>query len=296
MASPESRQMIEALRANNPVAGDSIPEIRESMNTLLGNAPLPEDVTFEPVDAGGVPAEWTTAEGAREDRVLVYYHGGGYTVGSIATHRLLVADLSRAAKLRVLSVDYRLAPEHPHPACIDDALAAYRYVVKSGTDPARVAFAGDSAGGGLTAASLLAVRDAGDPLPAAGVCISPWLDMTATSESWQRLDGVDPMLTREGLEMMASAYLAGADPRTPLASPLFAELGGLPPLLIHVGSIETLLDDSTRFAERAKAAGVEVELEVWDGMFHVWHAFAVAVPEGREAIAKIARFLDARLA
>jgi acetyl esterase/lipase len=265
------------------------------MESLMGAIPPPEDAKLEPVDAGGVPAEWTTADGADSGRVVVYFHGGGYTLGSIATHRPLVARLSRAAGARVISVDYRLAPEHPCPAAIEDAVAAYRHVVAGGVAPSRIAIAGDSAGGGLTAACLVALRDAGDPLPAAGVCISPWLDLSLSSDSWQTRADADPLVQRREIQMMADAYLAGADPKTATASPLFAGLAGLPPILVQVGTAEVLLDDANGFAERARAAGVDVELDVWKDMIHVWHAFADLLPEARDAIDRIAAFLAARL-
>jgi acetyl esterase/lipase len=252
-------------------------------------------VRFEPVDAGGVPAEWTAAPGARTDRTLVYLHGGGYCLGSVATHRSLVARLSRAARVRVLSVDYRLAPEHPHPAAVEDAVAALRFAYASGLDPARVAVGGDSAGGGLAVAALLALRDRGLPLPAAGVCISPWTDLSASGASVRTRADLDPLVDADDLACLAAAYLGGRDPRAPLASPLFADLRGLPPLLVHVGTAEILLDDATRLAENARDAGVDVELEVWDDMIHVWHAFADLLPEGVQAIEGIATFLEKRL-
>jgi acetyl esterase/lipase len=295
MASAELETVVQMLRSQPPIQGDDIHSMRAAMESLMGAIPPPEDTKLEPVDAGGVPAEWTTADGADSGRVVVYFHGGGYTLGSIATHRPLVARLSRAAGARVISVDYRLAPEHPCPAAIEDAVAAYRHVVAGGVAPSRIAIAGDSAGGGLTAACLVALRDAGDPLPAAGVCISPWLDLSLSSDSWQTRADADPLVQRREIQMMADAYLAGADPKTATASPLFAGLAGLPPILVQVGTAEVLLDDANGFAERARAAGVDVELDVWKDMIHVWHAFADLLPEARDAIDRIAAFLAARL-
>jgi acetyl esterase/lipase len=293
--SPEFEALVASLRSAPPIAGDDIPAMRESMAAAMAGMGPPADVRFEPADAGGVRAEWTEAPGAREDRVLVYLHGGGYCLGSIATHRGLTARLSRAARVRVLSVDYRLAPENPHPAAVEDAVAAVRHVYASGLPPARVAVAGDSAGGGLTLATLLALRDRRLPPPAAGVCISPWTDLSASGQSVRTRAALDPLVAPADLERLATAYLGGCDPRAPLASPLFADLRGLPPLLVHVGTAEILLDDATRLAERAREAGVEVELEVWDDMIHVWHAFADVLPEGEQAIDGIAGFLDKRL-
>jgi len=295
MASQELQGVIELLRSAPPIPRDASPiQMRAAMESMTGMMPLPEDVRYQPVDAGGVAAEWTVAPGARDDCVIVYLHGGGYVIGSIKTHRQLTADLSRAAGARVLSVDYRLAPEDPHPAAVEDASAAYGFVLAQGVDPRRAAIAGDSAGGGLTAATLLALRDREVALPAAGVCISPWLDLTLSGESIASKAEEDPLVPQEGLQTMADAYVGGADPRSPLISPLFAELAGLPPLLVQVGTAEILLDDSTRFAERARAAGVDVNLEVWDDMIHVWHAFAAVLPEGRQAIERIGEFLNQR--
>jgi len=278
------------------MAGDTIPEMRASMAAATESAPLPDDVRFDPVDIGGLPAEWTEASGAAADRALLYLHGGGYGIGSIATHRQLAADLSRAARLRVLSLDYRLAPENRHPAAVDDAVTGYRYLLSQGLAPERIAVAGDSAGGGLTVATLLALRDAGEALPAAGVCISPWLDLTQSGNSYDEKADVDPLVSLELLNLFSEAYLDGQDAGQPTASPLFAKLEGLPPLLVHVGTAEVLLDDSRRFAERAKQAGVDIELEVFEDMIHVWHCFALLLPEGRSAIQKIAKYLGDKFA
>lgn len=292
MPSPELQTVIEMLRAMMPLRSDaSVEEQRAGMDAATASMPLPEDVAFEPVTAGGVAAEWTRAPGAARDRVVLYLHGGGYVIGSIRTHRQLVAGISRAAGATVLSLDYRLGPEHPFPAAVDDAVAAYRWLLAEGCEARHLAIAGDSAGGGLTLATLVALRDAGVPLPAAGVCISPWTDLSLSGESIRTKAAVDPMVQREGLQKMADHYLNGQNARAPLASPLFAELKGLPPVLLHVGTAETLLDDSNRFAERARAAGVDVTLEKWDDMIHVWHAFAFILPEGREAIARIGAYL-----
>jgi acetyl esterase/lipase len=297
MAMVDVDTLIGMLRANPPIQGGDILAMRAHMDAVSENAPLAPDVSYVPVDAGGVPAEWTETAGASPDRAVVYFHGGGYGMGGVHTHRLLVGSISRASGARVLSVDYRLAPEHPYPAAVEDALSAYRFARGTGLAPASIAFAGDSAGGGLTAATLLAARDAGDPLPAAAVCISPWTDLALTGASLETKSEEDPMIRgRRDMRILADAYLGGADATSPTASPLYGDLTGLPPLLVHVGGREMLLDDSTRFAERAKAAGVEVEIEVWPEMFHVWHAFETLLPEAGQAIAKIGDFLRKRLA
>jgi monoterpene epsilon-lactone hydrolase len=294
MPSAQLQTLIDVLRTNSPLSGNTIAEMRASMEAATTLMALPPEVTYEPVNADGVPAEWTVASGATADRAIVYFHGGGYCVCSIKTHRLLVAAISQATGARVLSVDYRLAPEHAFPAAVEDGVTAYRFARRNGIEPGRIALAGDSAGGGLTVATLLALRDAGDALPAAGVCLSPWLDLTLSGASMTANGIADPLVHKDRLQQMADAYLAGADARSPTASPLFANVRGLPPLLIHVGTAERLLDDSTRFAERARAAGVHVELEVWDDMIHVWHAFAFVLPEGQRAIDRIGEYVRAQ--
>lgn len=295
MPSPELQIVIEMLRDMNPFEGDDILAMRTLVEAPAEAYVRPDDVTYEPAIVSGVPVEWITPAGAEPGRLLVYHHGGGYALCSIDTHRGLCTHLARAARARVCSVGYRLAPEHPHPAAVDDATAVYRALLADGIEPARTALGGDSAGGGLTLAALVALRDAGDPLPAAAICISPWTDLSISGESVRTRADADPMLGEAQLELMSRLYLAGGDPRSPTASPLFADLSGLPPLLVQVGTAEVLLDDSVRLADRARIAGVEMELETWDDMIHVWHSFADLLPEGREAIAGIGRFLDKRL-
>lgn len=268
----------------------------DDMRAIMIETQAPEGVTCTPVDAGGVSAEWSVAAGVDEAKVVLYVHGGGYVMGSAGSHRDVTGRLSKAAGARVLSLNYRLAPEHPFPAPVDDAVAAYRWLLAQGISPGNIAVAGDSAGGGLAIATLLALRDAGEPLPAAGVGISPWVDMEGTGESMTTRAAVDPVVQKEGLLGMAKLYLGDADPKNPLAAPLHADLAGLPPLLLQVGDAETLLDDSTRLAEKARAAGVDVTLKVWDEMPHVWHLFAPILPEGRQAIDEIGSFFQARTA
>ncbi|MGH7895420.1 MAG: alpha/beta hydrolase, partial [Candidatus Binatia bacterium] len=243
MASEMLQMIVDMMRSQrSAIAPDVDPvALRAGMESMTGMIPLPADVWAEPTTVGDVPAEWVTATGADEDRVVLYLHGGAYVVGSVNTHRDLAGRISRASGARVLNVDYRLAPEHPHPAAVDDATSAYRWLVAEGYDAADLAVAGDSAGGGLTVATLVALRDANQPLPAAGVCLSPWVDLECTGESMTTKADVDPMVQREYLARMAKLYLADQDPRTPLATPLYADLSGLPPLYIQVGTAETLL-------------------------------------------------------
>jgi monoterpene epsilon-lactone hydrolase len=295
VASEQLQLIIQQLRAQPVQQGLTFQEMRAGFELMTSIFVVPPDVSWEPVDAGGVPAEWVTAPQATDARVICYLHGGGYTTGSVNTHRELVSRLSRAAGARALSVDYRLAPENPFPAAVDDARAAYRWLLGTGVDPLRVVIAGDSAGGGLVVATLVAIRDAGDPLPAAGVCLSPWVDLEGIGESMTSKAEADPMVQRDELLGMAKAYLGGADPRTPLAAPLYADLSGLPPLLIQVGTAETLLDDATRLASRARAAGVDVTLEPWEDMIHVWQFMASMLPEGQEAIDRIGQFIRERV-
>ena len=264
---------------------------RRSFEQMVDGFSIDVPATYKRVNAGGVTAEWVTAEGAPESRVVLYLHGGGYIIGSTRTHRPLMAELSRASSARVLGLDYRLAPEHPFPAPIEDAVAAYRWLLNEGYDPARIAVAGDSAGGGLTVAALVQIRYVGLPMPGAAVCISPWVDMEGLGESMETRADADPMVGKEGLLLSAKTYLGGSDPRAPLAAPLYADLRGLPPMLIQVGDAEVLLDDSTRLAGIAREAGVHVEMDVWDDMIHVWHLFAPILPEGRQALSQAGEFI-----
>jgi monoterpene epsilon-lactone hydrolase len=258
--------------------------------------PTPPEVKVERVSAPAAPAEWLRPPGAVAGRVVLYLHGGGYVIGSPRSHRHLAAAIASAAAASALLLDYRLAPEHPYPAAVDDATAAYRWLLDQGIAPEHVVIAGDSAGGGLTVATLLALREARVPLPAGGVCISPWVDLTCSGESYRTKAGVDPIVGQAGVAEMAQAYLGTASPRMPLASPLFADLRGLPPLLIHVGSDEVLLDDAVQLAARAKAAGVETTIEVWERMIHVWHWFLPMLDEAHAAVETIGRFTRDRAA
>jgi len=291
MASKELQMIIDAFRSGPNMADLGIEEQRAWMEVGFTQFQLPTDVHCDPVDAGGVPAEWITTPGVVAERVICYLHGGGYVLGSINTHREMVSRLSRAASARVLILDYRLAPEHPFPAAVDDSIAAYRWLLSSGVDPARLVIAGESAGGGLTVATLVALRDAGEPLPRAGICLSPWVDLECLGESMVTKAEIDPVGTRDHILMLAKAYLGDSDPRTPLASPLYGDLTGLPPLLIQVGTAEILFDDATRLADRARAAGVDVTLEPWDDMIHMWHFYAAILPEGQQALDRIGEFI-----
>ncbi len=271
----------------------SVAERRAQYERAEKAFPTPADVKIEHVVTPG-PAEWLTPPSARIDAAVLYLHGGGYVIGSPRSHRHLAAAIGAAGKTRVLLPDYRLAPEHPFPAAVEDATAAYRWLIAQKIAPGRIVIAGDSAGGGLAVAALIALRDAGVPLPAAGVCLSPWVDLTGSGASYASRANVDPIVKRDGIDRMALAYLAGKDARTPLASPLFADLHGLPPLLIHVGDAEVLLDDAVQLAARAKAAGVDTSLDVRDEMIHVWQWFFPMLDEGQAAIDRIGQFVQAQ--
>lgn len=249
---------------------------------------------MERVNVPAAPAEWLRPPSATPGRVVLYLHGGGYVIGSPRSHRHLAAAIAGAAAASALLLDYRLAPEHPFPAAVEDATAAYRWLLDQAIAPEHIVIAGDSAGGGLTVATLLALHEARVPLPAGGVCISPWVDLTCSGASYRTMAAADPIVRRAGVEEMARAYLGATPPRTPLASPLFADLRGLPPLLIHVGSDEVLLDDAVLLAERAKAGGVDATLEIYDRMIHVWHWFLPMLDEAQTAVEAIGRFVRSR--
>ncbi len=264
---------------------------RRAMARLTALSMPPPGVARSTEEVGNVAGEWHIPKTGDEGRVILYLHGGGFSVGSPKSHRSLASRLALACGARVFVADYRLAPEHPFPAALEDSKRVYGALLDRGIEPSRLFVAGDSAGGSLTLATLLAVRDDGAPLPAAGVCISPSTDLARTGESMKSKAAEDPMLRQPTLDTSVELYLGDRDPKTPLASPLYAELAGLPPLLIHVGSREVLLSDAERFAERAKAAGVDVTLFVAEGMIHVWHAFAPLVPEATAAIGDIGKFV-----
>jgi epsilon-lactone hydrolase len=250
----------------------------------------------EPVSAGGIDGEWIAPANAVKDKAILYFHGGGFRLGSVSSHRELIARISEASGCRVLAINYRLAPEHRFPAALEDATVAYGWMLRQGLKPENIAFAGDSAGGNLVLATMLGLRERCMRLPAAGVLMSPWTDLAATGASYSTRADADPIHQRPMIVALAKNYLGeNGDPRNSLASPLYADLSGLPPLLIQVGDRETVLDDSTMFADKARAAGVDVELQVWGDMIHVFQMFAPELAEGRQAIGSIAEFLNRHL-
>ncbi|HYD97956.1 MAG TPA: alpha/beta hydrolase, partial [Alphaproteobacteria bacterium] len=268
----------------------SIAERRSRLERLTAALPMPEAVAVEPVALPRCGAELLVPAGARPGRTLLFLRGGGFVTGSLATHRALPARIGQAAGARVLNVDYRLAPEHPFPAALDDARDAYAWL--RGREAGRIALVGATTGGTLALGLLAALRDAGEPLPVAAALLSPWTDLSGSARSLQTHAGRDPGLNAQDVRELATLYLQGSDPRTPLASPQFADVHGLPPLLIQVGSEEVLLDDSTHLARWAEAGEVETTLEVWPGMMHGWHQFWSMLAPARDAIDRIAAFLE----
>lgn len=267
---------------------------RAGMDAFGEMSPLPAGVTRAEIDMNGVFAERLTPADAVEGRALLYLHGGGYCIGSPKSHRGMAARFADQVKATTFVPDYRLAPEAPFPAAVDDALAAYRFLLEEGYTPHRIAIAGDSAGGGLTLATALAARDAGLPQPACLFLISPWADLGLHGPSYARMEPVDPMITVSGIKQYALHYGAGADLNHPQLSPARADLTGLPPMLIHVGQAEVLLSDSVTLAQQAGLCGVEVRLEIWPEMIHVWHAFHDMLGAARTATSQASEWIAAR--
>lgn len=282
-------EALESLRQRGMIGVNEIREMREAVDRM--GWPIPPEASCLPATLGGVSGVWISLPGAREDAAILYLHGGGYVSGSLSSHGGMVSRLGSAAGVPVFFVDYRLAPEHAFPAAVHDATSAYHGLLAAGRAPERIVIAGDSAGGGLAMAALVALREAGAPLPVGGVCLSPWVDLAATSDSMYSGASNDPIVRREDLLRMATLYVGDADPCVPLASPLYADLSGLPQLLVLVGSREILLDDSIRLAVKAENAGTRAQLEIWEAMVHVWPLLTPELMESEKAIARIGRFV-----
>lgn len=291
MAEQALQGLIAGLRSGGVDFGAPPEVTRASFEALLSTLPVAADLAVTSVALGGVSALRVSTPGSSDKLAVLYLHGGAFVVGSAKGYLGLAAELGRAAQMTTFIIDYRLAPEQPFPAAVDDAVAAFSQLIALGFDPAKIVLAGDSAGGGLVVSTLVALRDQGVPLPAAALLISPWADLACDSPSMKTKAAEDPALTAAGLRIAAAHYLNGADPRSPLASPLYANLSGLPPLLIQVGSAEILLDDAVRLAGVAGAAGVSVQLQIWPEMIHVWHAFAFLLQAGKRAIELAGAFL-----
>jgi epsilon-lactone hydrolase len=295
MASEQARAVHAALRA---ARGSAATGTVSRADQLAGAEHVgdttsePDGVRYTDVDAGGVPSLWAVPDGADPGQVLLYFHGGGYCYCSVRSHRKVTGHLARAAGCRVLSVGYRLAPEHPYPAAVEDALTAYRWLARQ-AKPHEMAVGGDSAGGGLAVALLLRLRDASEPLPGTGVLLSPWVDLALSGDSMHTRAGVDVRQEVAGTKACADGYLDGHDPRDRYASPLYADLAGLPPLYIQAGDWDILVDDARRLADRAQLGGVAVRLDIFPEMLHAHQLWAGNMPEADDAITRIGCYLRA---
>jgi monoterpene epsilon-lactone hydrolase len=291
MPSFEMQKFSRLIRENQPQGPQTVAERRQRMEEQQARLRLPEDLREQHFSINGCAARWIETADVRSDRVVLYLHGGAYMMGSVNTHRELMARIARAGACRVLAIDYRLAPEHPFPAALDDALAAYHWLLAQDMPPTQLMIAGDSAGGGLALSTLLALRDANAPLPAGAILLSPWTDLTASGASIMSRAVAEPMLDIAMLREAAMHYSVGNDAKHPLISPHFGDFRALPPLLIQVGDAEILLDDSSRLAAAATAAGVNVEFDICEDAFHVYHMFP-QLPESTTALAAIGNFFQ----
>lgn len=292
MPSPESLKIRAAFTRPTEINTTPIPRQRQQWNEAALSEPLPENTSIESITVFGIHCERITCGDVTTDKLFIHLHGGGFIVGSCITHRKLAAHLSLTLGMPVLLVDYRLAPEHPFPSGLDDVIAVYRGLLQQGHDASQVFLGGDSAGGGLVVSSMLMLRDATLPLPAAAILISPWLDLALTGDSISSHKDRDPFITDFDLRDTANHYVSNDQLKYPLVSPIYADVSGLSPVLIQVGHDELLLSDATRFADRAQSDGVDVTLEVWDGMWHVWHSHVPDLPEAQQALAKIRSFIQ----
>ena len=295
MSQQQLEKLVGILSQQSPLGTQAIETSRQFMDEAGGKFIPPDDVSLHPFTIGTIDVEFIDAPDIDQQRVLLYFHGGGYVSGSIHSHRYLMQNLSRASGIRTLGINYRLAPEHPFPAAIDDAVSCYRWLLAEGYKPNDIAIGGDSAGGGLVVSTLLSLRDAGDPLPAAGLCISPWADLTGTANSYETQYELDPMISPVAIRKVAQMYLGSVSAENPVASSVFADLSGLPPLLIQVGEREVLRDDSITLRDNIEQAGGEVTLEIAPDMIHVWHAFAPMLDEGQQAVDRAGHFIRSQL-
>ncbi len=295
MSQQQLEKLVGILSQQSPIGTQAIETSRQFMDEAGGKFIPPDDVSLQPFTIGTIDVEFIDAPDTDQQKVLLYFHGGGYVSGSIHSHRYLMQNLSRASGTRTLGINYRLAPEHPFPAAIDDAVSCYRWLLAEGYKPNDIAIGGDSAGGGLVVSTLLSLRDAGDPLPAAGLCISPWADLTGTAKSYETQCELDPMISPMAIRKVAQMYLGSVAAENPVASSVFADLSGLPPLLIQVGEREVLRDDSITLRDNIEQAGGEVTLEIAPNMIHVWHAFAPMLGEGQQAVDRAGSFIKSHL-
>ncbi|MDI9933219.1 alpha/beta hydrolase [Rhodococcus sp. IEGM 1354] len=291
MSEQQKQAIFDLLRSGPNPATLSVADLRSMVDQGGAVTKPPGDVVMESVTIGNVPAEWSVTPAADPAGVILYFHGGGFIFGSLTSHRGLVTQFGAQAGVRTLAIDYRLAPENRFPSPLEDALAAYRFLLEQGVDAERIVLAGDSAGGGLVIATLVALRDAGTPLPGAAVCMSPWVDMSLAGESMSTKADLDPLVSSAVLTWGMDEFIDAGDRNDPRASPLLADLSGLPPVLIQVSSHEVLLDDATRLATRLGAADVAVQLQVWPQMPHVWQLYADILDEGADALRHAASFV-----
>ena len=279
-------------KENLPDFSIPVEELRLQAEAAYGTLPVADDVVTETVDIEGMEGEWQIVPESQDDRVLLYLHGGGFIFGSIATHRGETSELGRAAKARTLAINYRLAPEHSFPAPIEDALKAYTWLLDQGYDAKNIIIAGESAGGSMTAGLLMSIRDTKLPLPAGGVMISPWIDLAQTGETYITKEGIDPMNSTAGVKYLAETYLNGTSPEVPLASPIYGDLRGLPPIYVMVGEVEVMLSEALTFVNNAASAGVDIRFRSFPGMVHNWPLFHSFLEEGKEAILSAGKFMD----
>ena len=286
------RRVLKLLEKRNEVElKKRVRESRESLEKLAELVELPSEVKLENCQISGIKAVWIITPQSNSENIILYLHGGGYMEGSLKSHQDLAMRIGRVSKAKILLIDYRLAPENPFPAAINDVVSCYEWLNKNQkVPPSKIIFAGDSAGGGLTISSLLKLRELGFELPCAAICLSPWTDLAMEGNSINNNSNSDKFLKIWDVMFMASLYIQNNDPKNPYISPIYGDLKGLPPLLIQVGSSELILDDSVRLAEKAKEAGVEVELDIWEDMIHVFQAFADWAQEGKDAIKKVGEF------
>jgi acetyl esterase/lipase len=295
--STAQRENLEAILRQSAFPADiDLNEQRRLLKELIAAQPLPADVSVTAATLGGVPTAEITVDGIDPRHVVLYFHGGVYVLGDAFQAASLAAQVGRRTRAKVISVDYRLAPEHPYPAAVDDALAAYEALLQNGTAPSDIAFAGESAGGGLAVATLVNARDHGLPLPAAAFVMSPYADLTLAGTTMETKREVDALMSRENLQSRVTDYTAGQDAALGLISPIFADLSGLPPLIIQVGSHEVLLDDAVRLARQAAIGDVEVTLDITPGVPHVFQTFSPILDEGAAALDRAGQFLSAHLA
>ena len=298
MPSTAHQAVVQAIRAMPSVGQGGTIDVaaeRASMVAMTASTPLPAGAKFEPTNASGVPAEWVSFPQSDPSKVILYLHGGGYALGSIETHRALTARIAEATGTRSLLIDYRLAPETPFPGAVEDATSAYLFLREQGYATEQIAIGGDSAGGGLTFATLVNLKEQGHALPAVAFALSPWVDLEGLGESMTSKAEADPMIAKDGLVEIGKLYLGDTNPKSPLAAPLYADLSDLPPMLVQVGTAEVLLDDSIRIVNRLRAAGGTVELREFEDLIHVFQALAPMVPEALEAIDEIGSFLKRHL-